>query len=151
MIFITEISTHSLTRRLTVWICALWRFRLISTHSLTRRLTEDEALDPEVHRNFNSQPHKEADGRFKSVSHQRYKFQLTASQGGWQKNQDKWRMVKTFQLTASQGGWPGRPGRGRSGRKISTHSLTRRLTPGTTNQTEIRIFQLTASQGGWQS
>ena len=56
-----DISTHSLTRRLTGyedntqdWVC-------ISTHSLTRRLNYDVMPNPPVGLNFNSQPHKEAD------------------------------------------------------------------------------------------
>ena len=78
-----EISTHSLTRRLTrnpvnPPITAL----NISTHSLTRRLTEESvtAWGDTVH--FNSQPHKEADciGFFFFIVSER--FQLTASQGG---------------------------------------------------------------------
>ncbi len=34
-----EISTHSLTRRLTAYIDVYYRQKIISTHSLTRRLT----------------------------------------------------------------------------------------------------------------
>ena len=54
-----EISTHSLTRRLTVYIDVYYRQKIISTHSLTRRLT---------------------DGRLKDDNLKT--FQLTASQGG---------------------------------------------------------------------
>ena len=77
------ISTHSLTRRLTRNQSIVSRLRCISTHSLTRRLTHDFPT---------------ADLFFS--------FQLTASQGGWQRC----------------GILPHPHGR------ISTHSLTRRLT-----------------------
>ena len=55
------ISTHSLTRRLTImkWKC-IWR-KQISTHSLTRRLTHRNRYQITFHLHFNSQPHKEAD------------------------------------------------------------------------------------------
>ncbi|WP_278635410.1 hypothetical protein, partial [Blautia massiliensis (ex Durand et al. 2017)] len=37
----------------------------ISTHSLTKRLTAGRAYARAVDRNFNSQPHEEADGNFR--------------------------------------------------------------------------------------
>ena len=124
-----SISTHSLTRRLT----AMWGlFRLsqsISTHSLTRRLTQVggrkllimllfqltasqggwQHLERKQHfssRDFNSQPHKEADVKAQSLTKTLMTFQLTASQGGWHRRDDP-----VLPLPA-----------------ISTHSLTRRLT-----------------------
>ena len=75
----------------------------ISTHSLTRRLTDENSLVESITRYFNSQPHKEADRycfaiaiiiRISTHSLTRrltaivaalvllYTFQLTASQGG---------------------------------------------------------------------
>ena len=43
----TNISTHSLTKRLTTWNCTPHEAYIISTHSLTKRLTlfSDEAID----------------------------------------------------------------------------------------------------------
>ena len=57
-----EISTHSLTRRLTVK-ASEWKVgtKVISTHSLTRRLTADRIKSINFAVYFNSQPHKEAD------------------------------------------------------------------------------------------
>ena len=55
------ISTHSLTRRLTVMRYALHRSTKISTHSLTRRLTWVCCTTALFGFYFNSQPHKEAD------------------------------------------------------------------------------------------
>ena len=57
----TEISTHSLTRRLTGMTESEARAMVISTHSLTRRLTKTCLQKRQQMRYFNSQPHKEAD------------------------------------------------------------------------------------------
>ena len=121
------ISTHSLTRRLTLCNASAESIGSISTHSLTRRLTGCTggiALDGI---NFNSQPHKEADSCIITLW-DIYLFQLTASQGGWPCHENMARMCVAFQLTASQGGW----------RAISLSTVL------------ICSFQLTASQGGWQ-
>ena len=56
------ISTHSLTRRLTTKILQMIAKGYISTHSLTRRLTRAECSSM-IRPDFNSQPHKEADIR----------------------------------------------------------------------------------------
>ncbi len=54
----------------------------ISTHSLTRRLTI--MTDEKAHciKHFNSQPHEEADGYWPYVMIFDKQFQLTASRGG---------------------------------------------------------------------
>ena len=56
-----DISTHSLTRRLTQKSQPLGQPLVISTHSLTRRLTWVWFQPYPRFRYFNSQPHKEAD------------------------------------------------------------------------------------------
>ena len=56
-----DISTHSLTRRLTLLRGINIRRINISTHSLTRRLTAVHQRHNVSFRNFNSQPHEEAD------------------------------------------------------------------------------------------
>ena len=124
---------------------------------------------PQFH--FNSQPHKEADESWlaynRMVSHistHSLTRRLTEHMGRYLM------MCKIFQLTASQGGWrsaavhlpPGQhfnsqphkeadERRKLSGkfRGISTHSLTRRLTPTCNAVVACATFQLTASQGGW--
>ena len=58
-----EISTHSLTRRLTHIYRRLSMRNCISTHSLTRRLTSCGTWEGSHKQNFNSQPHKEADDK----------------------------------------------------------------------------------------
>ena len=77
------ISTHSLTRRLTLYIRNHHTNQNISTHSLTRRLTILFCLFYGLHNHFNSQPHKEADMACIDESKKENIFQLTASQGGW--------------------------------------------------------------------
>ena len=143
------ISTHSLTRRLTRNQSIVSRLRCISTHSLTRRLTHDFPT---------------ADLFFS--------FQLTASQGGWQRcgilphphgristhsltrrltEASIYNLlqccISTHSLTrrlTSKNGFKERAD------IISTHSLTRRLTTVYTYNYNRILFQLTASQGGWQ-
>ena len=77
---------------------------------------------------FNSHPHKEDDCSCYKQCNRSIQFQLTSSQGGWQKQRRDIAVFRVFQLTSSQGGWHGRYGaRG-----------------------ERRGFQLTSSQGGWR-
>ncbi len=56
--------------------------RVISTHSLTRRLTVLQMGTTLQQANFNSQPHKEADLHLPFFTPPLSSFQLTASQGG---------------------------------------------------------------------
>ena len=58
---VTDISTHSLTRRLTNATDPVSLSQYISTHSLTRRLTRVIVTTHSLIIHFNSQPHKEAD------------------------------------------------------------------------------------------
>ena len=143
-----NISTHSLTRRLTLNGSLFAIMQDISTHSLTRRLTTLIAfcnryltfqltasqggwLYVNTYRwnsfHFNSQPHKEADRSQQHSTHFPKLFQLTASQGGW------------LHIAISSAYLP----------TISTHSLTRRLTRNWNSYDRLWTFQLTASQGGW--
>ena len=100
----------------------------ISTHSLTRRLTVHYLNLILVVSHFNSQPHEEADDgqsidadivsisthsltrrltEYSSVVHiYRLTFQLTASRGGWRFPMSAFTPRMIFQLTASRGGWP---------------------------------------------
>ena len=103
---VIRISTHSLTRRLTLNMYERIARRSISTHSLTRRLTLFECDEVFYLVDFNSQPHKEADYMVGLLVFIKLIFQLTASQGGWRWINLKFLEVTTFQLTASQGGWP---------------------------------------------
>ena len=121
----------------------------ISTHSLTKRLTERRYIWLTSYMYFNSQPHEEADpyGRYTADSQsisthsltkrltwtdgQKYLksvFQLTASRRGWRQTQ--------LMRWAASGNFNSQPHEeadgkiySRSGKsKISTHSLTKRLT-----------------------
>ena len=57
------ISTHSLTKRLTMTTLDWLLTESISTHSLTKRLTRPGLSQEESDEYFNSQPHEEADER----------------------------------------------------------------------------------------
>ena len=143
------ISTHSLTRRLTVSYWKCFHGCSISTHSLTRRLTKCCSSVITFSRYFNSQPHKEADGKQHQKEHCQRIFQLTASQGGWPIR------YRNLLLTQDFNSQPHKEADGnrKTASKlldISTHSLTRRLTTYLETIFKRRLFQLTASQGGWR-
>ena len=123
-----EISTHSLTRRLTKYLKSITKIANISTHSLTRRLTI-------FSRNIINN---------KVISTHSLTRRLTVICILYQE-------YRIFQLTASQGGWLQRGFDNQAVMNISTHSLTRRLTMDEeTQKTRKKLFQLTASQGGWR-
>ena len=123
------ISTHSLTRRLT------WGSGRVPVGVSTFQLTASQGgwrlwsftMDYKC-KNFNSQPHKEADGAQGMSGLLAIVFQLTASQGGWLSHAYQQTFANTFQLTASQGGWRLFLLLFSPAYRISTHSLTRRLT-----------------------
>ena len=121
------ISIHSLTRRLTAktgpFICRFF----ISIHSLTRRLTRCWLRIDLYIWHFNSQPHKEADRRKGFLPKTRSNF-----------NSQPHKEADFFNPYL------------RGGKKISIHSLTRRLTGSLNFKRAITIFQFTASQGGWR-
>ena len=64
---VDAISTHSLTRRLTGSGTNSVVGDGISTHSLTRRLTVPTTMTRNIVRHFNSQPHKEADAGYDTI------------------------------------------------------------------------------------
>ena len=150
LIIFVYISTHILTRRMTV---SLWNRHTLSVF----QLTSSQGGWPIASLNSVSL----------SV------FQLTSSQGGWQgfifilmeseyfnshphkeddltSHTDRNQLI-IFQLTSSQGGWlaPTKVNFGELA--ISTHILTRRMTSGRRRTSVLKLFQLTSSQGGWQS
>ena len=123
-----NISTHSLTKRLTRPQPKQMQHWKISTHSLTKRLTWGDFYLIGIESYFNSQPHEEADNcgkerlnhltYFNSQPHEEADFLLHFSH---------------FATSA-----------------ISTHSLTKRLTKYRLKMwQEDKIFQLTASRRGW--
>ena len=143
----------------------------ISTHSLTKRLTLFVALWERTDLHFNSQPHEEADvgGDVTAVSCNI--FQLTASRRGWRyrhlifllfqnisthsltkrltRNDVCSEISEIFQLTASRRGWRTEIGIPSARSDISTHSLTKRLTNTYPRKYYPSLFQLTASRRGW--
>ena len=100
------ISTHSLTRRLTPTISSGCFFLNISTHSLTRRLTGVAGILLSISMYFNSQPHEEADLFFVDCL---LKFIHFNSQPHEEADNGHLPLIRSS--------------------SISTHSLTRRLTP----------------------
>ena len=149
-IFPFDVSTHSLTRRLTrknpgkTRIAAFqltasrggWlpqcRIRLMNSRFNSQPHEEaDPWPQPDYLKRwrFNSQPHEEADEMTEHLLMSLVQFQLTASRGGWQRTGDC--VVRAI--------------------CVSTHSLTRRLTGMTVKKAQLRcMFQLTASRGGWR-
>ena len=101
-----DISTHSLTRRLTVLTTATVPQQYISTHSLTRRLTEIWRKVKMLSQISTHSLTRRLTDNFLWVTFILEVFQLTASQGGW-----RIRIIPLIRVM-----W------------ISTHSLTRRLT-----------------------
>ena len=122
------ISTHSLTRRLTGNSSYILSANYISTHSLTRRLTTSDTILDIVKSDFNSQPHKEAD-----------EYETEIQMDIFISTHSLTRRLTTNACDCAIG-W-----------SISTHSLTRRLTIFINSSSSFPKFQLTASQGGWQS
>ena len=98
-----------------------------STHILTWRMTSSNAF------------------KFSSSS-----FQLTSSQGGWQKIPYIIEIKSVFQLTSSQGGWRMERGNRNHPAIFSTHIVTRRMTFSSSQYSHSHPFQLTSSQGGWR-
>ena len=77
-----DISTHSLTRRLTeiwFWISISLLYFNSQPHKEADNVPESTGHSS---RNFNSQPHKEADDEMAICMESVDIFQLTASQGG---------------------------------------------------------------------
>ena len=145
----------------------------ISTHSLTKRLTSDIWHTEFFHRYFNSQPHEEADElsgvlplRWHRISTHSLTKRLTAI------NSDVERIltISTHSLTKRLTAFPGtsytawmnfnsQPHEEADDYRkcsndfsiiISTHSLTKRLTFPVHHSILCRTFQLTASRRGWQ-
>ncbi len=163
-----SISTHSLTKRLTVFCQSVWSSRSEFQLTASRRGWLQAMQTKIVLTNFNSQPHEEADWEDAVIGSVGGIFQLTASRRGWRYLQLCWkdivyfnsqpheeadeipklRYVETmkFQLTASRRGWPRSARRAGNTGSISTHSLTKRLTTfpdGTKKTINISTHSLT--------
>ena len=141
----------------------------ISTHSLTRRLTAQERFFYYKLTYFNSQPHKEADEtvsdtaafipNFNSQPHKEADETIEEAKAMYE--------ISTHSLTRRLTAYSCNPHTGNIHfnsqphkeadlhllffwklKGISTHSLTRRLTYPSAFATSLPTFQLTASQGG---
>ena len=122
-----NISTHSLTKRLTFIKQQPSFSGSISTHSLTKRLTGSEWSVV-----FGTE-----------ISTHSLTKRLTGTANGDTK-------ITVFQLTASRRGWRSACLCQTSAVYISTHSLTKRLTFTIIEKFFWLIFQLTASRRGWR-
>ena len=166
------VSTHSLTRRLTIFLLIFlsklmfqltasrggWpnRWKQIIRWSCFNSQPHEEAdLDHfymliDIFR-FNSQPHEEAD-EYQTVQFIMFRtFQLTASRGGWLAAGTYHLKLEKFQLTASRGGWQfTNTG---SGEQIPFQlTASRGGWHGIQEQhSYLFLFQLTASRGGWHT
>ena len=78
-----HISTHILTKRMTVCIWKFYFTTIISTHILTKRMTVRVALMLRPIGHFNSHPHEEDDCTHGIRPHRGKLFQLTSSRRGW--------------------------------------------------------------------
>ena len=126
-IWITSISTHILTKRMTVYH-AFWIPRCIfqltssrrgwllnpyyqalginiSTHILTKRMTDSLFCQDFFVFYFNSHPHEEDDKNRKFYERGLVSFQLTSSRRGWQHLLFRTVAQGIFQLTSSRRGW----------------------------------------------
>ena len=143
-----SISTHSLTKRLTILpFCNSVSYTFQLTAS--RRGWQNNILHLQKEFYFNSQPHEEADLTDPVLNCCLSIFQLTASRRGWLTATQTAVDPIVFQLTASRRGWLWRTYRKKLLKNFNSqpHEEADMLTSGT-DITE-KIFQLTASRRGW--
>ena len=100
---------------------------------------------------FNSHPHKEDDATFPVFFLAIFIFQLTSSQGGWLGASLNDNLGSAFNSHPHKEDDLCNFRHDISGRILSTHILTRRMTNGYNHILAAYIFQLTSSQGGWHS
>ena len=98
------ISTHSLTKRLTGVAQATGDISLISTHSLTKRLTAPGTSVLLMDSDFNSQPHEEADWPAGSKRRKRRYFNSQPHEEADVSEHGGRHFITIFQLTASRRG-----------------------------------------------
>ena len=122
----TSISTHILTKRMTVRGAIIMKNGDISTHILTKRMTSVHRQECSKKSYFNSHPHEE-DDRICNRHCQVVNIISTH--------------ILTKRMTAYR--------TDREGRKsISTHILTKRMTESDNGFTLLFLFQLTSSRRG---
>ena len=100
-----HLSTHILTRRMTIWLSFICRIRIFQLTS-----SQGEWL------------------YLPWLAFPFFIFQLTSSQGGWLVAYNMDRIRSSFQLTSSQGGWLYSLYFFITSINLSTHILTRRMT-----------------------
>ena len=100
----SNISTHSLSKRLTFFHAWEGSSANISTHSLTKRLTKIKTQTARLEE-FQLTASRRGWPMISVNSGWGNTFQLTASRRGWRLYGNGWLGRKTFQLTASRRGW----------------------------------------------
>ena len=144
------ISTHILTKRMTVYNCPSWTRTNISTHILTKRMTLRVLFLYHLYEYFNSHPHEEDDefqswkniSIFRISTHILTKRMTPVDALEWLD-----RLISTHILTKRMTKANGADGYAGD---ISTHILTKRMTKFLSKKNRCSIFQLTSSRRGWQ-
>ena len=146
-LFFYVISTHSLTKRLTLSLSSFFCPLSISTHSLTKRLTGLQLVYKRLSVYFNSQPHEEADlhGISILIHHDISTHSLTKKLTTSHRLFYSTIIISTHSLTKRLTNATTRTFQPFC---ISTHSLTKRLTGFPDLIFFIVVFQLTASRRG---
>ena len=166
-----DISTHSLTKRLTQAACTECGLKIISTHSLTKRLTGGWRQWVKESRYFNSQPHEEADRSwssskrkeeyFNSQPHEEADyldlFKVLFVHFNSQPHEEAdvtsstLQMNIKFQLTASRRGWQRIPdSEWLLHKNFNSQPHEEADENGSINVRGATRFQLTASRRGWR-
>ena len=148
---VTYISTHILTKRMTLschWICVAFN---ISTHILTKRMTFHACVRVPLTEHFNSHPHEEDDWNICANFTVTELFQLTSSRRGWHDARN-WRITpkRNFNSHPHEEDDEYHHERLERRKYISTHILTKRMTLQTAFTRIVSIFQLTSSRRGWR-
>ena len=121
------ISTHILTKRMTVAVSSVGVMNSISTHILTKRMTKVRNSLQITERNFNSHPHEEDDaGDKERLAYESWYFNSHPHE------EDDWRIRRRRRICG-----------------ISTHILTKRMTVICDKIIADIPFQLTSSRRGW--
>ena len=147
MVALFKISTHILTKRMTIFFFA---FSLLLTFQLTssRRGWQHHLLPQTVNTYFNSHPHEEDDEKCFIMLSYFSLFQLTSSRRGWHDRTNKSLFYQHFNSHPHE----------EDDKKlmvqcytknISTHILTKRMTKFCAFSISDDIFQLTSSRRGW--
>ena len=164
-----NISTHILTKRMTVTLAACSFKTVISTHILTKRMTI-APVQPKKEKRFQLTSSRRGWLNYSIHAWNLSTFQLTSSRRGWQNSLATAFAPILFQLTSSRRGWQSiqtiqepmkyfnshpheeddeESNKHSNACDISTHILTKRMTIKLLISRKRKSFQLTSSRRGW--